>query len=172
MNRRRLLQLLGATAAVATVSPTVLWAATADELAGKAQELLTSGQTAKAVALLLEAEGKDARNDRVQALLGRAFFQQGDARAALQHFSMAVRINPEDTLSRMMVETINQFPLPPLQAGGQKREGMGRARLSSLEREAQAERQTLLNREAAPKARGPLRVLIDPGHAVFHQRHG
>ena len=87
-------------------------AESADELAREAQAALTGGETDQALSLLREAQGKDPRNDRVQALLGRAWLQRGDAREALAHFTMAVRINPEDTLSRIMAETIGQFPLP------------------------------------------------------------
>ena len=162
MNRRRALGLLGAAGAVLAVTPGALWAETADELAGKAQDFLADGQAAKALPLLLEAQSKDARNDRIQALLGRAYSQQGDARAALRHFSLAVRLNPEDTLSRMMVETISQFPLPG--KAGEGREGAASGRVSALAGEARAERQSLLDRGGPPERPGPFRLLIDPGH--------
>ena len=160
MNRRQALAFLGA-AGLAACWPRPLLAASADELAGEGQAELTGGNVPKALALLLEAEAKDPRNDRVQALLGRAYFQQGDARSALSHFNLAVRINPEDTLSRLMAGTISQFPLP----GGSGREpASGRTRPSPLAREAQAEREALIGSAARPKRQGPPRLLLDPGH--------
>lgn len=160
MNRRQALAFLGAAGLVACC-PRTLLAASADELAGEGQAELTGGNVPKALALLLEAEAKDPRNDRVQALLGRAYFQQGDARSALSHFNLAVRINPEDTLSRLLAETVSQFPLP----GGSGREpASGRVRPSPLAREAQAEREALTGSAARPKRQGPPRLLLDPGH--------
>lgn len=162
MNRRQTLCLLGAIGATAFWNPTALWAEAPDVLASKAQDLLASGHPDKALPLLLEAQAKDARNDRVQALLGRTFMQQGDTRRALDHFRLAVRINPEDTLSRMMAETISQFPLPR-HAGDEKERPSGRSS-SSLAGEAQAERQALLQQGVAPRRPGPFRLLLDPGH--------
>ncbi|MYL82639.1 N-acetylmuramoyl-L-alanine amidase [Desulfovibrio aerotolerans] len=163
MNRRQLLLFLGAAGLAAGWPQWLPAAVSSDELAGEGQAELTGGNLAKALALLLEAEAKDPRNDRVQALLGRAYFQQGDARTALVHFSLAVRLNPEDTLSRLMAETISQFPLPA--GGGAGREpASGRTRPSQLAREAQAEREALLGAAARSKRPGPLRLLIDPGH--------
>ena len=162
MNRRQTLAFLGA-AGLAVCWPGRLLAASSDELAGEGQAELTGGNTAKALVLLLEAEAKDPRNDRVQALLGRAYFQQGAARTALTHFTLAVRLNPEDTLSRLMAETISQFPLPA--GGGPGREPVsGRSRPSQLAREAQAEREALIGAAARGKRQGPPRLLIDPGH--------
>ncbi|OLN31045.1 N-acetylmuramoyl-L-alanine amidase [Desulfovibrio sp. DV] len=162
MNRRQALAFLAAAGLVAC-RPGLALADTADELAGAAQAELTGGNIAKALPLLLEAEAKDPRNDRVQALLGRAYFQQGDARAALPHFTLAVRLNPEDTVSRMLAETISQFPLPA--KGGQGQGGsVSRPRPSALAREAQAEREALIGRQVRPTRQGPVRVLLDPGH--------
>jgi N-acetylmuramoyl-L-alanine amidase len=162
MNRRQMLCLLGAAGAMTLWAPATLWAETPDALASKAQDLLSSGHMDKALPLLLEAQTKDGRNDRVQALLGRVYMQQGDARRALEHFRLAVRINPEDTLSRMMAETISQFPLPK-HPGDEKERPMGRPS-STLVGEANAERQALLQKGAAPRRPGPFRLLIDPGH--------
>jgi N-acetylmuramoyl-L-alanine amidase len=162
MNRRQALVFLAAAGLVAC-RPGLALADTADELAGAAQAELTGGDTAKALALLLEAQAKDARNDRVQALLGRVYFQQGDARTALTHFTLAVRLNAEDTLSRMLAETISQFPLPAKDASG--RDGAsGRSRTSVLAREAQAEREALTRRTVRPTRQGPFKLLLDPGH--------
>ncbi len=161
MNRRRALCILGMAGLVLAGRPGNLLADTADELANRGQDALTDGNPAKALPILLEAQAKDPRNDRAQALLGRAYFQQGDAGRALQHFTMAVRLNPEDTLSRIMAETISQFPLPGQAAKG--REAPSR-RASGLAGEARAERQALLAENGIPRRNGPFRLLIDPGH--------
>ncbi len=133
----------------------------ADELAREAQAALTGGETDAALALLKEAQGKDPRNDRVQALLGRAWLQRGDAREALVHFTMAVRINPEDTLSRIMAETIGQFPLPA-RDGKSAAPPPGRSR--TLSADARAEREALLAKGPRAGREGPFRVCIDAGH--------
>lgn len=134
---------------------------TADELAGQAQDALSAGNTDKALALLTEAQAKDPRNHRVQALLGRTFLQRGDVRAALEHCNQAVRLNPEDTSSRILAETIGQFPLP----GRPGREAApAPPRPGALAGEARAERQALLARGPAREGQGPFRLLIDPGH--------
>ncbi|WP_300157494.1 N-acetylmuramoyl-L-alanine amidase [Solidesulfovibrio sp.] len=141
-------------------------AESADELAREAQAALTGGEVDQAIALLREAQAKDVRNDRVQALLGRAYLQRGDAREAFSHFTQATRLNPEDTLSRMMAETIGQFPLPA--GDGKAAATPGRSR--ALSAEAKAEREALSGQagqagKAAGKDRGgPFRVVIDPGH--------
>ncbi|MEA5088480.1 N-acetylmuramoyl-L-alanine amidase [Solidesulfovibrio sp.] len=136
-------------------------AESADELAREAQAALTGGETDAALALLKEAQGKDPRNDRVQALLGRAWLQRGDAREALAHFTMAVRINPEDTLSRIMAETIGQFPLPA-RDGKSVAPPPGRSR--TLSADARAEREALLAKGPRAGREGPFRVCIDAGH--------
>lgn len=143
-----------------TLSAAPARAESADELAREAQAALTGGEMDKALTLLTEAQGKDPRNDRVQALLGRTYAQRGDARAALEHFNQAVRLNPEDTLSRIMAETISQFPLAA--RPGNKATASGTGSSAALAKEAQAERETLLAH--GPSRQGPLRLLIDPGH--------
>lgn len=162
MNRRRALGWLGAVASLAVTRPGALWADSPDEMAARAQELLGAGNTAGALELLRAAAARDPRNDRVQALLGRTWFQQGDAVRALEHFQTAVRLNPEDTLSRMMVETIGQFPVPARPASG-KEAGRGRP-ASSMAAAAEEERRALLAPDAAAERSGPFRLLIDAGH--------
>ena len=162
MNRRQTLRLLGAATAALVVRPGRLWAESSDDMAARARDVLATGDTAGALEILARAQARDARNDHVQALLGRAYFQQGDARRALEHFQMAVRLNPEDTLSRMMAETIRQFPLPGRSTGGGGR-SQGRS-ASTLAEEARAERQLLSQQGGAPRQPGPFRLLLDPGH--------
>jgi N-acetylmuramoyl-L-alanine amidase len=149
---------------LAWLRPSALFAASADELAGEGQAELTGGNVAKALALLHDAESKDPRNDRVQALLGRAYFQQGDARAALRHFTLAVRLNPEDTLSRMLADAISQFPVPAAKGGPGREATTTRSRPSRLAQEAKAERETLAKGAGNNARQGPWRVLVDAGH--------
>lgn len=174
MNRRHFLGLLGVGGALAAVWPQRLWGAVSShDLAIQGQDLLAAGQTDKALEVLIEARRLDARDDRVRALLGRTYFQRGDARRALEEFRLAVRLNPEDTMSRMMVETIEQFPLSPPAAAagggadksgatGQDRGATGRP--SALSREARAERDQLLEKGSLARAAGPFRLVLDPGH--------
>ncbi|HML53055.1 MAG TPA: N-acetylmuramoyl-L-alanine amidase [Solidesulfovibrio magneticus] len=164
MDRRRALLLLTAVGGLAMLRPSVLLAASADELAGEGQAELTGGNVAKALVLLHEAESKDPRNDRVQALLGRAYFQQGDARAALTHFTLAVRLNPEDTLSRLLADTISQFPLPAAKGGSGRETSSSRSRPSKLAQDAKAEREALAKGAGKSSRQGPWRVLVDAGH--------
>jgi N-acetylmuramoyl-L-alanine amidase len=164
MDRRRALLLLAAVGGLAMLRPSVLLAASADELAGEGQAELTGGNVAKALVLLHEAESKDPRNDRVQALLGRAYFQQGDARTALTHFTLAVRLNPEDTLSRLLADTISQFPLPAAKGGSGRETSSSRSRPSKLAQDAKAEREALAKGAGKSSRQGPWRVLVDAGH--------
>jgi N-acetylmuramoyl-L-alanine amidase len=171
VNRRRFVGLLGAAGAVLALGPG--WALASEsshDLAVRGQDLLAAGQTDQALEVLLRARDMDPRNSRVFALLGRTYFQRGEARLALAAFRMAIRLNPEDTLSRMMVETIELFPLP-LQAAAARsasdpsgRDRPGNGRLSALEREAQAERALIKEKGRAARSAGPFRLLLDPGH--------
>lgn len=164
MNRRRALSFLAVAGGLAWLRPSVLFAASADELAGEGQAELTGGNVAKALTLLHEAESKDPRNDRVQALLGRAYFQQGDARTALTHFTLAVRLNPEDTLSRLLADTISQFPMPAAKGGSGRDPSPSRSRPSRLAQDAKAEREALAKGAGKSSRQGPWRVLVDAGH--------
>lgn len=161
MNRRRALRVLGGLGLGLLLGPRFAVAESADELAREAQAALTGGDTDTALSLLRDAVAEDARNDRVQALLGRTYLQRGDARAALRHFTLAVRLNPEDTLSRIMMETIRQFPLPPRK--GKKAPPARPSRSNALAAAAEAERKSLLG-EGATTGGGPRRLLLDPGH--------
>ena len=164
MDRRRVLSFLAVAGGLAWLRPSVLLAASADELAGEGQAELTGGNVAKALTLLHEAESKDPRNDRVQALLGRAYFQQGDARAALAHFLLAVRLNPEDTLSRLLADSISQFPMPAAKAEHGREAAPSRSRPSKLALDAKAEREALAKATGKPGREGPWHVLLDAGH--------
>lgn len=160
MNRRQALRFFAA-AGVLLVTPSRGLAASADTLAARARDALAAGDADKALVLLLEARAKDPRNDRVLALLGRTYFQRGEAREALLHFQRAVRINPEDTLSRVMAETISQFPVPPGTETG-KTPTVARPS-SALSLAAKKERQALLDGVGVTR-KGPWRLLVDAGH--------
>lgn len=175
MNRRRFLGLVGAAGAGLLLRPGWSLAESSHELAVHGQELLQAGKLGQALEVLRRARDVDPKNARAYALLGRAYFQSGDARAALDAFRLAVQLNPEDTLSRIMVETIELFPLPKAQATmGETgrigvgvrtgRDKVGSSRQSALEREAEAERARLRQTGMAAPAAGPFRLLLDPGH--------
>lgn len=173
MNRRKVLAwLAGAGASMALCPHAVFGSPSPHDLAVKGQELLDAGELDKALEVLRRARSIAPRNDRVRALLGRLWFKKGDMRRALDEFRLAVRINPEDTVSRIMVETIEQFPLPapapqPANATAATRTNRGRhspGRLSTLEREARDERRRLLQSGRSERAAGPFRLVLDPGH--------
>ena len=162
MNRRFFLRLAGTAGAVLLMGPGKVFAAkSAQDLAGEALDLLGAGHLDEALEILGRAKRLDPRDDRVRALLGRAYFQKGDAARALEEFRLAVRLNPEDTISRMMVDKITLFPLPP---GGPASKAGGVGRSTTLERDAKAERERLLSGKTLPGTAGAFRLLIDPGH--------
>ncbi len=163
MNRRRFMGLLAGVGAVVAVCPGRVWGGQVGPRTGRPGPgpVCRAGRLDEALEILAEARRLDPRDDRVRALLGRAYFQKGDPVRALEEFRLAVRFNPEDTQSRIMVETISQFPLP---AGGKQARQRPPGRPSVLEREAGAERERLLAGSAAPRPAGPFRLLLDPGH--------
>jgi len=162
VNRRFFLRLAGTAGAVLLMGPGKVFAAkSAQDLAGEALDLLGAGHLDEALEILGRAKRLDPRDDRVRALLGRAYFQKGDAARALEEFRLAVRLNPEDTISRMMVDKITLFPLPP---GGPASKAGGVGRSTTLERDAKAERERLLSGKTLPGTTGAFRLLIDPGH--------
>jgi len=174
MKRRDALAWLGGAGALLALAPGELFGSpNPHDLAVEGLELLSAGQLDKALEVLQKARRLDPRNDRVWALLGRVWFKKGDVRQALDAFRLAVRLNPEDTMSRIMVETIEQFPLPapapqPDQPDADARSPLRARRsvnrLSDLEREAKAERQQLMETGKRGRASGPFRLVLDPGH--------
>ena len=136
-------------------------AANAFDLALQGQDLIQRKSYREAVAVLEQAVFLDATSDWAFGLLGRAYFGMGRLPAAVTAFRAALRINPGDTYSRMMVDMITQRPLPG--AHGSSRPLT--AREKAARREAEDFRRRL-------KADGGLgyrvsRVVIDAGHGGF-----
>jgi len=165
LSRRRFLStsLRGAAAiAVGAMLPSVLAAApNAFDLALRGQDLIQKKSFAEAAAVLERAAALDPGSDWAQGLLGRAYFGMGRLPAAVSAFRAALRINPDDTFSRMMIDMITQRPLPatlPPSRGP-----------TELETAAEIEAE---NWERRLKDDGGLeyrvsRVVIDAGHGGF-----
>jgi len=148
-------------ATVLCLSPRSLWGATAIECAFEGQNCIQRGEYDKAVISLQEAVRLDPGNDWAYGLLGRAYHGQGKNAEALAAFREAVRLNPDDTYSRMMSEIIAQKPVPRL-----KKESKS---ASPLEKEAAEEEAKMFNRlQAEEGLRYQVqRVVIDAGHGGF-----
>ncbi|MBW2175315.1 MAG: N-acetylmuramoyl-L-alanine amidase [Deltaproteobacteria bacterium] len=126
----------------------VAWGKSSFDYAIEGQNLITAKRFAEARDVLMEAVRLDPKSDWAQGLLGRAYHGLGQKAQAVAAFREAVRLNPADTYSRMMIE---QRPLTP------------------LEKKARAEEEAFLGKF---KSEGSLtyqvkRVVIDPGHGGF-----
>jgi N-acetylmuramoyl-L-alanine amidase len=135
--------------------------ASAFDLAIKGQNLLAVGKAKEAVEVLTRATDMDPRNEWVWGLLGRAGFQAGDMRKALDSFRNALRLNPDDTYSQMMVDMISQRPVPPKPAPQKP--------LSDLEKRALEEEKQFTRTFSKSKGLGYQirRVVLDAGHGGF-----
>ncbi|MFW5490491.1 MAG: N-acetylmuramoyl-L-alanine amidase [Desulfovibrio sp.] len=163
-SRRNILAALAAAGLLTMTSPAGALCAeqpSAFDLALKGQDLLSSGQVAQAVEILTKAATMDPRNEWVWGLLGRASFQAGDMRTALDSFRNALRLNPNDTYSQMMADMISQRPVPPRSAPTKP--------LSELEKQAQEEEKQFTRKYSKGSALGyqVRRVVLDAGHGGF-----
>jgi N-acetylmuramoyl-L-alanine amidase len=131
------------------------------DLALRGQNLIQKKAYADAVVLLLEAVRKDPSSDWALGLLGRAYHGLGEKREAVDAFRSALRINPADTYSRMMVDMLTQHPLPT-------RADTGRP-LTSLEQAAREESRRMEKHVQVPDGLDYRvgRVVIDAGHGGF-----
>ena len=131
------------------------------EMGVRAQELLARGDVTQAAALLERALAADARNEWLWGLLGRARHGLGDAAGALEAFRAAVRFNPEDTYSRMMIDMITQRPVAVSAEPA--------APESALERQAAQEERQAFARLTDSRGLGYRirRVVLDAGHGGF-----
>jgi len=82
------------------------------DLALRGQNLIQKKAYSEAAVLLRQAVKKDPSSDWAFGLLGRAYHGLGRKREAVDAFGSAVRLNPADTYSRMMVDMLTQHPLP------------------------------------------------------------
>jgi N-acetylmuramoyl-L-alanine amidase len=165
LDRRQFLNagLRGAAAiAVGAMLPSVLAAApNAFDLALRGQDLIQKKSFAEAAAVLERAVAMDPASDWAQGLLGRAYFGMGRLPAAVNAFRAALRINPDDTFSRMMIDMITQRPLPaplPASRGPTKLETAAEIEAENWERR--------LTDDGGLEYRVS-RVVIDAGHGGF-----
>jgi len=143
------------------VYPSLGWSEDAMEYAFEGQSLLQKNYYIKAVQVLKKSVNLDPESDWAQGLLGRAYAGLGQKAEAVAAFRNAVRINPGDTYSRMMIAEMTQKPI----TGTQKE----KKPLTPLEKKALKEEEVMLNRLNSEKGLGynVKRVVIDAGHGGF-----
>ncbi len=127
----------------------------------QAQNLINSKKYREAIPILRSAVPLDPKSDWLHGLLGRAYFGAGMYSEALEEFKEAVRLNPEDTFSRMHIDMIRVKPVERRKPD---------KTFPDLERRAVEEEQ--LFRERLQSAGKTLdfqveRIVLDPGHGGF-----
>ncbi|MEA3415499.1 MAG: N-acetylmuramoyl-L-alanine amidase [Thermodesulfobacteriota bacterium] len=164
MNRRHFIKLLSQSAFVSyglLTCPVLGWSKSAFDLALEGQNLIQQKNFSKAVDVLKKAVSIDPESDWACGLLGRAHLGLGQKAEAVAGFREAVRLNPADIYSRMMIEIITQNPIPKLEKKKKP--------LTPLEKKALNEEQDILKKLRAEKGLGykVKRVVIDAGHGGF-----
>ena len=164
MHRRYFLKLLGKSIFLSSgllACPSFGWPDSAFDYALEGQDLIQKKNFAEAVDLLKKSVSIDPGSDWAYGLLGRAYLGLGQKGEAVAGFREAVRLNPADTYSRMMIEIITQNPIPKLEK--KKRP------LTPLEKEAKREETAILEKMQAERGLGykVKRVVIDAGHGGF-----
>jgi N-acetylmuramoyl-L-alanine amidase len=141
--------------------PSIGFAKSAFDYALEGQDLIQKNRFAEAVSVLKEAVRIDPANDWAYGLLGRAYHGIGNEAEAVAAFRKALRLNPNDTYSRMMTDIISQKPIPKLKK--RKRPP------SALELQARQEESRKLDTLKVTKDLGyqVKRVVIDAGHGGF-----
>ncbi len=141
--------------------PDGLLGGSAFEYALKGQALIQKREFAGAVQVLTRAVKLDPSSDWAFGLLGRALRELGRSAEAVGAFRQAIRINPDDTYSRMMIDIITQKPLVGTRP---------KTRIDSrAEQAAVQEARAMSQRFTADAGLGyrVKRVVIDPGHGGF-----
>lgn len=164
MYRRSFLKLLGHSALLSyglMACPRRVWAKSAFDYALEGQDLIQMKKYAAAVEALKVAVKKDPGSDWAHGLLGRAYSGLGENAEAVVEFREAVRLNPHDTYSRMMIEMITQKPVPRLKK--KKRP------ITPLEKAAKKEEAAVLAQMQVKEGLDYQvnRVVIDAGHGGF-----
>jgi len=164
MYRRSFLKLLGQGVIVSCgllTFPGAGFAKGAFDYALEGQDLIQKKRFADAVPVLNEAVRIDPSSNWAFGLLGRAYHGLGKKAEAVEAFRNAVRLNPDDTYSRMMIEIFTQKPIPKLR----KKKGP----LSALEIEAKREEAGMFKTLQVKKDLGyqVKRIVIDAGHGGF-----
>ncbi|HCO12438.1 MAG TPA: hypothetical protein DIT19_04350 [Desulfonauticus sp.] len=159
INRRK--ALIALATGLVSLNSRFLWAESGFDLGLKGQELLAQGKYDQAIEILQAGVKLEPDNEWLWGLLGRAYFQKKELRKSLDSFRQVLRLNPEDTYSRMMVDIISQKPLPP------KIEPI--KPLTPLEKKALEEEKQILDRLQVENTLGYRiqRVVLDPGHGGF-----
>ncbi|HUV49577.1 MAG TPA: N-acetylmuramoyl-L-alanine amidase [Anaerolineae bacterium] len=164
MDRRLFIKLLSHSAFVSyglLTCPVLGWPESAFDLALEGQDLIQKKDFPKAIKALQEALRIDPKSDWAFGLLGRAHLGLDQKAEAVAAFRQAVRLNPFDTYSRMMIEITTQKPIP--------RSAKKKKPLTPLEKEAMREEEEMLKKLHAEKGLGykVKRVVIDAGHGGF-----
>jgi N-acetylmuramoyl-L-alanine amidase len=164
MNRRSFLKLMGKGVVASSALfglPVPGWPETGFDYALRGQELIQKQDFSGAVAVLREAIRIDPGSDWAYGLLGRAYHGLGRPAEAVASFREAVRLNSQDTYSRMMIDMLTQRPLPRIE---KKKTG-----LSELEAAARREEETRPTGTTGSRSEGYRieRVVVDAGHGGF-----
>jgi len=164
MDRRLFIKLLSQSAFVSyglLACPVLGWSESAFDLALEGQNLIQKNDFHKAIKALQEAVRIDPKNDWAFGLLGRAHLGLDHKSEAVASFRQAVRLNPSDVYSRMMIEIMTQNPIP--------RPAKTKKLFMDLEKEAMHEEEEMLKKLYAEKGLGykVKRVVIDAGHGGF-----
>jgi len=162
LSRRKALARILFAAGALLLSPERLWAEkNAFELALQGQDLLAEGNYSQAIGVLRQAASLDPTSEWAWGLLGRAYYQSGDMRNSLDSFRQVLKINPNDTYSRMMVDIITQKPVAP-----RKKEEKP---LTPLEKKAMAEEEKFFKQHSETSGLGYRigRIVLDAGHGGF-----
>ncbi len=141
--------------------PTLWFSENGFDLAMKGQMLIQQQKFSEAAEILEKAVKLDPKSDWSYGLLGRAYRGAGLKGKSVSAFRKAVRINPHDTYSRMMIEILTQKPIT--------RVPQKKTPLTPLEIEAQREEAAVLEKIQAEKGLeySVRRVVIDAGHGGF-----
>jgi N-acetylmuramoyl-L-alanine amidase len=165
MERRSFLKLLGQGLLVSCgflTGSSLASSSNAFDLALEGQDLIQQKKFPQAINVLNQAVVLDPDSDWAFGLLGRAYRELGQKAEAVAAFRNSVRLNPQDSYSRMMIEIMTQKPIPGLKK-------MRRQPPSALEKQAYVEEVEMISRIQAQKGLeyNVRRVVIDPGHGGF-----